>query len=269
VADIDAYDANEGVLLKEDMKFVDPSGKQINGDLVFTNRQIIFFKKREILHSSALEMIRSARAESSGHIGAYVSIDLELPDGRVTRRYKGSVVQVNRILVLVESVLTPGSTIPHANLDKKPRSSAQVKPKSAIDTCCQGVICCMWFFVGLIFRVIMTGATITPGAELIPIGFILLVFGVTCWWVGIKGKKAWLCYGAEVGSDKPKSVYVGQRSRQTTPRPTQNLESIYAVEDMTAPLKCPKCGAVFSYRKKDITWNMVKCQNCFEDFNVE
>lgn len=277
----DGFDPNEGVILKEDMKFIDGSGKQINGDLVITNRWIVFMKKQQVLHANALEAIRGAHAQSAGNIGAYLSIDFESPDGKFTLRYKESVRQTNRLLEFIEPLIASGGptfggtefsdTIRRITMDNYRPSPARVSPKSTTDTLCQGVICCMWFFVGLIFRVMMMGATITPGAELIPGGLILLTFAVTCWWVGIKGKKAWLCYGVQVGSDKPQTVHVRQMPRQTAPQPSPalDIESIYTVAEMTDPLKGPKCGAEFAYRKRDIVQNTLKCQNCLEDFMVE
>ncbi|MDH4215020.1 MAG: hypothetical protein OEV85_13975 [Candidatus Thorarchaeota archaeon] len=270
MADINGFEANEEILFKEDVKFIDQSGKQINGDLVITNRRIIFMKKRQILHANTLETVRGAHAESRGQVGAYFSIDLELPDGLTTTRYKGSVAQANHVLGFVESVVASGGTVSQTDLNAFHRSSARVSVKSSFDSLCQGGLCCMWLFVGLIFRLMFMGATITPGAELIPGGYILLVIVVTYWWVGIKGKKAWLCYGIEVGSDKAKPVHVGKKLEHTTPRATKGIRLMYGIdEEMTDPLKCPLCGAVFSYRKGDIIQNRVKCQNCLDDFIIE
>ena len=124
----------------------------------------------------------------------------------------------------------------------------------------------MWIFVGLIFRIMFMGATITPGAELIPGGYILLVIVVTYWWVVVRGKKAWLCYGIQVGSDKSKTAHVGKGAGHM---PSQNIAPLYNMEqDMTDPLKCPRCGAVSTYRKADIIHYKVMCQNCLEYFNV-
>jgi hypothetical protein len=111
----------------------------------------------------------------------------------------------------------------------------------------------------------LMGATIVPGAELIPGGYILLVIVVTYWWVGIKRKKAWLCYGVECGSDKAETVGVGTRRGYTTPPSTKEIVPIFVKErEMTAPLKCPLCGSEFSYKKEDVTLNTVLCQNCLE-----
>ncbi|MGY5865276.1 MAG: hypothetical protein RTV41_11795 [Candidatus Thorarchaeota archaeon] len=268
MSDIDGFDANEGIISKENVKFIDRSGKQISGDLVVTNRRIVFMKKRQILHAFALETIRGARAESGGQIGAYFSIDLESPEGLTTTRYKGSVVQANRILGFVESMTASGGTVPSTDLANIPMSSPRVSTKSSFDVLCQGALCCMWIFVGLIFRIMLMGATIVPGAELIPGGYILLVIIVTYWWVGIKGKKAWLCYGTQCGSDKAETVGVGTRRGYTTP-PSEIVPNYAREREMTAPLKCPKCAAVFSYRRADITQNSVMCQNCLEYFIVE
>ncbi|MHA2115495.1 MAG: hypothetical protein ACXABM_08350 [Candidatus Thorarchaeota archaeon] len=270
MSEINGFDANEGILSKENVKFIDRSGKQITGDLVITNRQIVFMKKDQILHSFALETIRGARAESAGQIGAYFSIDLDSLEGLTTTRYKGSVVQANRILGLVESVTASGGTVPPTDLATIPMSYARVSSKSSFDALCQGALCCMWIFVGLIFRIMLMGATIVPGAELIPGGYILLVIVVTYWWVGIKGKKAWLCYGVECGSDKAETVGVGTRRGYTTPPSTKEIVPILVKErEMTAPLKCPLCGSEFSYKKEDVTLNTVLCQNCLEYFSIE
>jgi hypothetical protein len=115
----------------------------------------------------------------------------------------------------------------------------------------------------------LMGATVVPGAELIPGGYILLVIVVTYWWVGIKGKKAYLCYGVPCGEDKSETIRVGQRMGHTIPTYSQEIAPIQ-VREMTGPLKCPLCGAVFSYKIEDVTLNnTVLCQNCLEDFSIE
>ncbi|MHA2301835.1 MAG: hypothetical protein ACXACD_12885 [Candidatus Thorarchaeota archaeon] len=203
--DINGLDSTEQELAREKCDFYDEYNRKLKGELVVTQRRVMFLLNHQLHHVIDLEMIRGLYVETTGMIGAYLRVDFDSLNGISIGRYRGSLAQAQNLMNQIKTSMNSNGAIrryEETSVADSTSESIEVPQysrreitsiKGRYDTVCGCGLCYMWievlvltfnipYFTGGIWRG-------NPGYALLVLGFFALTIALTIWWVVIKGKR--------------------------------------------------------------------------------